>query len=314
MDITQLKYFLTTAETLNYTRAAEKLFISRQALRQALTAMEKELGSPLFHNERNKLSLTAAGEYLRLSGQDVVKNFDEMMEGMQRFAKKEVTLSVAFSQSLFPFMMPETDGLLKRFQARYPAIRLKIMQMSNDEVMEALQEGRLDCGGVIQMPCHRPGMHTQRLTRYQSMVSYGQDHELNGKRTVKAEDLRGYPCLGMGSMSQAMMPLYHECQEKGLQIQYEVVPDAIEVFYRIAHENAVVFDVYKEDIPEFARGYYSLLEGYVWEIVLLCRDGSPLRREIQIFCRFLAEEYEKMKEEQRQSGILPPPNGPESTV
>ena len=43
MDITQIRYFLKTAELLNYTRAAEQLFITRQSLRQAIAAMEAEL-------------------------------------------------------------------------------------------------------------------------------------------------------------------------------------------------------------------------------------------------------------------------------
>ena len=64
MDITQLRYFLKTAETLNYTRAAEGLFITRQSLRQALGNLEKEIGAPLFRNEKNHLSLTEYGEYL----------------------------------------------------------------------------------------------------------------------------------------------------------------------------------------------------------------------------------------------------------
>ena len=73
MDITQLRYFLATADTLNYTKAAERLYMSRQALRQALASMEEELGFPLFLNERNKLSLTVQGEYLQLSATKVVE-------------------------------------------------------------------------------------------------------------------------------------------------------------------------------------------------------------------------------------------------
>ena len=61
MDITQLRYFLKTAELLNYTRASEALFITRQSLRQAIGAMESEIGQPLFVNTRNKLSLTEYG-------------------------------------------------------------------------------------------------------------------------------------------------------------------------------------------------------------------------------------------------------------
>ena len=44
MDITQIRYFLKTAELLNYTRAAEQLFITRQSLRQAIAHLPEREG------------------------------------------------------------------------------------------------------------------------------------------------------------------------------------------------------------------------------------------------------------------------------
>ena len=43
MDIRQLHYFLTLCEEMNYTRAAQRLFLSRQALRQSISALEAEM-------------------------------------------------------------------------------------------------------------------------------------------------------------------------------------------------------------------------------------------------------------------------------
>ena len=58
MDIRQLHYFLVLCEEMNYTRAAQRLFLSRQALRQCITALEAELCGPLFVSAHHKLSLT----------------------------------------------------------------------------------------------------------------------------------------------------------------------------------------------------------------------------------------------------------------
>ena len=64
MELTPLRYFTATARHLNYTRAAEELFLSRQALRQSIQTLEKELGTPLFGIQKNHLHLTPAGEFL----------------------------------------------------------------------------------------------------------------------------------------------------------------------------------------------------------------------------------------------------------
>lgn len=72
MNISQLRYFLKTAELLNYTQAAEALFITRQSLRQAIASMEEELGVPLFDITHNHLTLTGEGDYLRISAAKVI--------------------------------------------------------------------------------------------------------------------------------------------------------------------------------------------------------------------------------------------------
>ena len=48
MDIRQLHYFLVLCDEMNYSRAAQRLFLSRQALRQSISALEAELCGPLF--------------------------------------------------------------------------------------------------------------------------------------------------------------------------------------------------------------------------------------------------------------------------
>ena len=65
MDIRQLHYFLVLCEEMNYTRAAQRLFLSRQALRQSISALEAELCGPLFLSAHHKLSLTERGVSLQ---------------------------------------------------------------------------------------------------------------------------------------------------------------------------------------------------------------------------------------------------------
>ena len=65
MTIQQLRYFLALCQDLNYSHTAARLYLSRQALRQSISALEQELCGALFANDRNHLSLTEKGESLR---------------------------------------------------------------------------------------------------------------------------------------------------------------------------------------------------------------------------------------------------------
>ena len=189
MDITQLRYFLVTADTLNYTRAAERLYMSRQALRQALASMEEELGMPLFVNERNKLSLTVQGEYLQLSAQSVVEEFEKMMVDVKQFCQGQATLRLGLSVSLFPFLIPEIGGILERFQEKYPQVKVDTDLMTNDEVIDGVQGGRLDCGALVQMKCRRPGIQSQPLAEYPAIMSVSAELKEKVRKRMRPDRL-----------------------------------------------------------------------------------------------------------------------------
>ena len=84
MDIRQLHYFLVLCDEMNYSRAAQRLFLSRQALRQSITALEAELCGPLFLSAHHKLTLTDRGISLQRHAAPVVEQFQQMQAATAR--------------------------------------------------------------------------------------------------------------------------------------------------------------------------------------------------------------------------------------
>lgn len=64
VQLHQLRYFATVAETRHFTRAAELLHVAQPSLSQQIRALERELGADLFHRARGNIALTDAGEAL----------------------------------------------------------------------------------------------------------------------------------------------------------------------------------------------------------------------------------------------------------
>lgn len=62
MDLNQLHYFVTVAETENVSKAAQKLFVTQSALSRAISRMETELGLKLFDRKPNTLLLNENGQ------------------------------------------------------------------------------------------------------------------------------------------------------------------------------------------------------------------------------------------------------------
>ena len=75
MDIRQLDYFIVVAQLGSFTKAADELFLSRQALSKAVRNLEHELGQPLLANRDNHLELTDAGRTLLDDAAPVVEAF-----------------------------------------------------------------------------------------------------------------------------------------------------------------------------------------------------------------------------------------------
>ena len=64
MTIAQLEYFMAVAEKMSFSAAAKKRYITQPALSRSISALEKELGTPLFVRSSQTISLTAAGRVL----------------------------------------------------------------------------------------------------------------------------------------------------------------------------------------------------------------------------------------------------------
>src|SRR5699024_10138627 len=80
MNIQQLRYFLEIANTNNLSAAARNLFVTQPTLSLSLKKMESELQTTLFTHTESPFQLTKTGLYLYEEGQQLVEQFDHMIE------------------------------------------------------------------------------------------------------------------------------------------------------------------------------------------------------------------------------------------
>ncbi|MCR5088043.1 MAG: LysR family transcriptional regulator [Oscillospiraceae bacterium] len=293
MDITQLRYFLKAAEYLNYTRAADEMYITRQSMRQAISAMEREIGRPLFRNTRNKLSLTEYGAYLAASAGRVLAAYEEMQDGLKKLINQETELRVACSGCLEPFILPKTESFTHSFQAAFPDIQVSFSRVANDAVIQGVIDGEYDCGFVIQMPHQHPGCEFFRMTAFDVALRFGTGCRFSGRRELMPEELQGTVCIGMGSLQTTMKPLWEECMQKGITFEYRVVPATIDAFYMISHENVIGFDISVPNAEAEPGDRVRLLKGYSFEVGVLSPTDSKKQAAISLYSSFIDREYQK---------------------
>ena len=74
MQLTNIRYVIAIAKEGSFTKAAESLYISQPALSQAIRRLEQEMKISIFIREKNKVSLTPAGEVLVEEGQKMLES------------------------------------------------------------------------------------------------------------------------------------------------------------------------------------------------------------------------------------------------
>src|SRR5690606_17870911 len=139
MELRQLRYLLAIAETGNFTRAAETVFVSQSALSQQIQSMEQEIGTVLLDRSRTGVRLTAAGEILCHHARQMLRELDEAkvaIEELEGLRRGELRIGVV--QTVNAYLMPV---IATAFNQRYPDIRLSIEELAADDIEAGLEQG-----------------------------------------------------------------------------------------------------------------------------------------------------------------------------
>lgn len=146
MDLPQLSYFLSIAEHGGFSQAARRRNISQSALSRQMTLLEAELGVRLFERYRHGVALTEAGDVLLRGGARLLKDASALKtEVLSRLESPVGELGVGLPPSISRlFAVP----LIETFSARYPNVRLHVLEGTARQISSWLAEGRIDVGVV----------------------------------------------------------------------------------------------------------------------------------------------------------------------
>lgn len=130
MDIKSMTCFLAVAEKLNFSRAAEALYLSQPALSQRIHALEEELGVTLFQRDHRHVFLTPAGSALLPEIQDIIRRIDALPQladaNKDSKKKKSGHLKVHLDSSIPETMIRVLNRAFDRFYQLYPDVTLSI--------------------------------------------------------------------------------------------------------------------------------------------------------------------------------------------
>lgn len=136
---TRLHTFLVLCETMNYTRAAERLCITQPAVTHHIHFLEEHYGSRLFSYEGKTLRLTEAGLRLRELARSLAYNSNKIEECMSSPAA--VSLRVGATKTIGEYVIAPQ---VRRFLHTHPDARFSLLVENTQILLRELEGGRLD--------------------------------------------------------------------------------------------------------------------------------------------------------------------------
>ncbi|MBQ9663718.1 MAG: LysR family transcriptional regulator [Oscillospiraceae bacterium] len=141
MDLRALRYFVTVAEELNITRAAEKLNMSQPPLSSQIKGLEDELGVQLFIRGKRHLTMTDAGVVLYRKAQQLLELSEQTQEEIRSLQGLAGTLNIGLVEGRAPFLL---SRWISGFRMEFPQVSFRLWNGSGDDVLDRMRRGLAD--------------------------------------------------------------------------------------------------------------------------------------------------------------------------
>lgn len=190
VSLRQLELFAALPNFTTLSAAAADLHISESALSQAVTSLEHAVGEQLCVRRKARgLTLTPSGQQFARQARQIVADTQELVLGTARGQELRGPVKLGCYSTFATNVVPE---LLEGFPKRHPGVRIEVMVGTNEELLSALEAGRLDVALVydVSLPT---GYRRRKIYGTELEVHLHPDHPLATAGTLDLPDLADEP-------------------------------------------------------------------------------------------------------------------------
>ncbi|MDT0295690.1 hydrogen peroxide-inducible genes activator [Mesonia ostreae] len=186
MTITQLHYVLAVAEYQNFTKAAQKVFVTQPTLSMQIQKLEEELKIQIFDRSKKPIELTDVGRKIVHQAKNIVNESDRIQDIVDQ---QKGFIGGEFRLGIIPTVMPTLLPMfLRNFTNKYPKVKLKIEELHTEAIIEKLKDGHLDAA-IAATPLEQENIKEWALY-YEPFVAYvPPSHPLYPNKKLNVDDL-----------------------------------------------------------------------------------------------------------------------------
>src|SRR5215472_552015 len=192
MELRHLRYFVAVAEEENVSKAALKLHVSQPGISRQIRDLEDEIGFQLFERSAKSIKLTRAGQKFLAEAKAVLQRADDAVKAARTIATgQQGELHIGYAPSPTSRFLPPA---LRAFQSESPGVRVKLHDLSTEEMLTGLRESKLQIAFLVK-PTTRMlrGVHFEEVLRDPICLAVAPAHPLARRRTVSMAEVAREP-------------------------------------------------------------------------------------------------------------------------
>ena len=222
MDINRIREFLTLSEELNYSKAANLLYITQPVLSRHIHDLEETLGGQLFVRDTHKVQLTDFGAICAEQMKVVIDAYDSALIHIRNAADTSSdTLVIGFLEYAVRPFLSQFAGW---FQAAHPNIEIDYDSGNLDDLTDSVLNNRMDLAFVTHVgsdPLLSKDLDSQTVYEDRLLAVVSPRHDISGKESVTIEELSTYPMISYSKTNTPYTANFHKglFEKKGLHMQ-----------------------------------------------------------------------------------------------
>lgn len=217
MTLIQIKYFLTVAHCLSFTKAANQLYVAQPALSRQIKKMEEELGVALFLRTTNGIRLTSSGNVMLVGLEEIYNRYKELVDQAVKI-QKEPSGSLSVGILEYTNTSDFLPLICRDFSETKQKVQLKLKEGSFGSLMEGLHSGEFDIIFTTQFSvANRENIIYQYTTISKDYIIMSKYNPLSEKRSITLEDCKDelFVLLSEADNPESANLILEKCKECG---------------------------------------------------------------------------------------------------
>lgn len=197
-DLSGMRGFVAVTELGSFHAAADVLHLSQPALTRRIQKLEAALGVQLIERDTRTLRLSSVGRDFFFKTKRLLDELDTAVLGIRELADRvsgEVTIGAVPTATYY--FLPR---VIEEFNAQYPRIRIRILDLSANDVLEAVKRGQAEFG-INLLGAQEPDLEFEPLLQDPFLLVCRNDHPLAAFDQVSWKDMAPYRFITVGRLS-----------------------------------------------------------------------------------------------------------------